>query len=119
MHVCRGSCPVLAACASWAVNLPTTDQNIIGGMTGSERVRIRRERQQAAQAQAQPWGMPVINSRKLSCDRGHDLSPGSPNLVMVRGRGGRLFRRCRECFRLRNRAAMRLSRSLSRAATAA
>ncbi|HCU92945.1 MAG TPA: hypothetical protein DHU96_09485 [Actinobacteria bacterium] len=59
----------------------------------------------------------MLNAARTACRRGHLLEGG--NLVMVRGRGGKLFRRCRECVRRRNARAERLRRQLRREAQAA
>lgn len=108
------SCPVLAACAEWSLSLPSTDTTgIFGAMTAGERVRTRRERQAAAQAAAEAAqlavqrGMPKINSEKMACIRGHDISPGSPHLRIGKGRDGRPMRVCLACKRIRRRLALR------------
>ncbi len=73
--------------------------------------RARRERQAARLAGMS--GMPARNAAKTHCLRGHELA--GENLVMVKGKGGRLYRRCRTCFRVRTARYERLRRKLGKA----
>lgn len=41
-------CPVLAECREWVLSGPDSGHGVVGGLTGLERRRLRRERRDAA-----------------------------------------------------------------------
>jgi hypothetical protein len=46
--ICQG-CPALADCREWSLQLPTTEKHAIyGGLTSTQRVRLRRQREREA-----------------------------------------------------------------------
>lgn len=102
----------MAACAGWSLSLPSTyTTSIYGAMTATERLRARRSRDRAAAAEAEAArlaglrGMPAVNAAKTVCKHGHDLSPGSSNVRVGKGRDGRPMRVCLACKRIRRHLA--------------
>jgi Transcription factor WhiB len=114
--ICQG-CPVLDACAEWSLSLPISDTtSIYGAMTGTERIRRKKERAEAARLAAlpasAPWGQSATNAAKTHCDKGHRLE--GANVKVYKRKDGSLRRECQPCHNAACRASMRLRRQLQR-----
>jgi hypothetical protein len=111
VKVCQ-RCPALEPCREWSLNLPVRDESTIwGGMTGAQRIRLKRRRK--AYAPGSPQAGP--QDRCSTC--GRQLS--GANLVIMKDASEREFRACRWCKLRANREAKARARARRHQAAAA
>jgi Transcription factor WhiB len=123
-------CPVLEACRTWALSVPSyaTKGATYGGLTPGRRLALlkpeqatrraehaaRRKRERRADAKRE--GMAAVNAAKETCDFGHDLAGENVKTYPRTGKPGSTRRVCVACVRRRSASARRLQRQLQRAA---